>query len=48
MVKKKTEILQIPDAPHRPGDSPRFEKWNWSPEDLKLLEIDCSVDESKP
>ena len=47
MVKKKTEILQIPDAPHRPGDSPRFEKWNWSPEDLKLLEIDCSVDETK-
>ena len=47
MVEKKTETLHIPDAPHRPGDSPRFEKWHWSPEDLKLLEIDCSVDDTK-
>ena len=47
MVEKKTETLHIPDAPHRPGDSPRFEKWHWSPEDLKLLEIDCAVDDTK-
>ena len=46
-MEKKTETLHIPDAPHRPGDSPRFEKWHWSPEDLKLLEIDCSVDDTK-
>ena len=47
MVKKKTETLHIPDAPHRPGDSPDFEKWTWTPEDLKRLKIDCSVDDTR-
>ena len=47
MVKKKTETLHIPDAPHRPGDSPDFEKWTWAPEDLKRLKIDCSVDDTR-
>jgi 2-oxoisovalerate dehydrogenase E1 component alpha subunit len=47
MVKKETETLDIPDAPHRPGDSPNFEKWIWTPEDLKRLEIDCSVDDTR-
>ncbi|MDC0852171.1 thiamine pyrophosphate-dependent dehydrogenase E1 component subunit alpha [Euryarchaeota archaeon] len=47
MVKKKTETLHIPDAPNRPGDSPDFEKWTWTPEDLKRLKIDCSVDDTR-
>ena len=46
-MKKKTETLHIPDAPHRPGDSPDFEKWTWTPEDLKRLKIDCSVDDTR-
>jgi len=47
MVKKKTETLHIPDAPNRPGDSPDFEKWTWTPEDLKRLKIDCSVNDTR-
>ena len=47
MVKKKTETLHIPDAPHRPGESPVFEEWRWNPKDLKMLKIDCSVDDTR-
>ncbi len=33
--------LHIPDAPFRPGDSPNFEKWTWTPEDFTKPELDC-------
>ncbi len=46
MVKKKTETLHIPEAPQRPGDTPSFEKWSWAPEDLNMLKIDCSADDT--
>jgi 2-oxoisovalerate dehydrogenase E1 component alpha subunit len=46
MVKKGTESIHVPDAPHRPGDKPKFEQWSWKPEDLNLLEIDCSVEDA--
>ncbi|MAR42109.1 MAG: 3-methyl-2-oxobutanoate dehydrogenase (2-methylpropanoyl-transferring) subunit alpha [Euryarchaeota archaeon] len=38
--------LHIPDAPHRPGDESEFADWPWKPEDLEMLEIDCSAEES--
>ena len=47
MVKKKTETLHIPEAPQRPGDKPDFEKWSWAPEDLDILEIGCSADDTR-
>ncbi len=47
MGKKKTESIHIPDAPHRPGESPEFDEWRWTPKDLKMLKIDCSVDDTR-
>ena len=47
MVKKKTESIHVPDAPHRPGDEPKFEQWSWKPEDLNRLDIECSVDDAQ-
>ncbi|MBD26145.1 MAG: 3-methyl-2-oxobutanoate dehydrogenase (2-methylpropanoyl-transferring) subunit alpha [Acidimicrobiaceae bacterium] len=38
--------LHIPDAPHRPGDESEFTDWPWKPEDLGMLEMDCSAEES--
>ena len=46
MVKKKTESIHVPDAPHRPGDETKFEQWSWKPEDLNRLDIECSVDDA--
>ena len=47
MVKKETKSIHVPDAPHRPGDKPKFEQWSWKPEDLNLLEIECSVEDAE-
>ena len=47
MVRKKTESIHVPDAPHRPGDEPKFEQWSWKPEDLNRLDIECSVDDAQ-
>ncbi|MBK70181.1 MAG: 3-methyl-2-oxobutanoate dehydrogenase (2-methylpropanoyl-transferring) subunit alpha [Euryarchaeota archaeon] len=38
--------LHIPDAPHRPGEEAEFADWPWKPEDLEMLEIDCSAEDS--
>ena len=46
MVKKETESIHVPDAPHRPGDETKFEQWIWKPEDLTRLDIECSVDDA--
>ena len=46
MVKKKTESIHVPDAPHRPGDKTKFEQWSWKPEDLNRLDVECSVDDA--
>jgi 2-oxoisovalerate dehydrogenase E1 component alpha subunit len=47
MVKKETKSIHVPDAPHRPGDKTKFEQWSWKPEDLNLLEIECSVEDAE-
>ena len=46
MVEKETESIRVPDAPYRPGDVPKFEQWTWKPEDLNLLDIECSVEDA--
>jgi 2-oxoisovalerate dehydrogenase E1 component alpha subunit len=38
--------IHVPDAPFRPGDNPVFDKWKWSPNDLKKPPIDCESGET--
>tara|TARA_B110001450_G_C17518374_1_gene439477 strand:+ start:182 stop:553 length:372 start_codon:yes stop_codon:yes gene_type:complete len=38
--------IHVPDAPFRPGDNPVFDKWKWSPDDLKKPPIDCESEET--
>ena len=38
--------IHVPDAPFRPGDNPVFDKWKWSPDDLKKPPIDCGSEET--
>ena len=40
------EPFRVPTAPCRPGDESVFAPWTWTPEDLHLLNIDCSAEES--
>ena len=47
MVEKETESIRVPDAPYRPGDVPKFEQWTWKPEDLNLLDVECSVEDAE-
>ena len=46
MAKKKPS-LNIPDAPHRPGDEASFDSWPWKPEDLGWLDpLKCSAEDT--
>ena len=48
MAKKKPS-LNIPDAPHRPGDDASFETWPWKPGDLDRPDpIKCTTEDTMP
>ena len=48
MAKKKPS-LNIPDAPHRPGDEASFESWPWQPGDLDMPDPEkSSYEETVP
>ena len=41
------EPFRVPTAPCRPEDESSFPAWEWTPEDLPLLPIDCSSEDTK-